>query len=77
MLNITMFLANSDQEVIWTIWNIDPYCPYKIFIKFRQKLTLFSISNAFKKLNFRKPNLTHIVLNIMIFFDRRCIFQSF
>ena len=64
MLNITMFLANSDQEAIW---NIDPYCPYKIFIKLRQKLILFSISNAFKKLNFRKPNLIHIVLNIMIF----------
>ena len=36
MLNFTMFLANSDQEAIWTIW-CDPYCPYKIFIKFRQK----------------------------------------
>ena len=29
---------------------------------------LFSISNAFKKLNRRQQNLTHIVLNIMIVF---------
>ena len=75
MLNFTMFLANSDQETIWTI-RFDPYCPYKIFIKFHQRLILFSISNAFKKLNWRQHSLNHIVLN-MIFFDLHCIFQSF
>ena len=76
MLSFTMFLANSDQEAIWTI-RFDPYCPYKIFIKFRQKLILFSILNAFKKLNCRKPNLTHIVLNIMIFFRSALHFPIF
>ena len=75
MLNFTMFLANSDQETIWTI-RFDPYCPYKIFIKFHQRLILFSISNAFKKLNWRQHSLNHIVLN-MIFFYLHCIFQSF
>ena len=33
MLNFAMFLANSDQEIIRTI-RFDPYCPYKVFIKF-------------------------------------------
>ena len=44
MLNFAMFLANSDQEIIWTI-QFDPYCPYKVFI-----VSFFS-TNAFKKLN--------------------------
>ena len=49
-MNFTMFLANSDQETIQTI-QFGPYCPYEIFIKFQQRLILFSISDAFKKLN--------------------------
>ena len=76
MLNFTMFLANSDQETIRTI-RFEPYCLYKILVKFPQRLILFSISNAFKKSNWSQHNLTHIVLNIMIFFGLRCIFQSF
>ena len=47
MLKFAMFLANSDQTAIW----FDPYCPYKVFIKFHQRLVLFFISNEFKKLN--------------------------
>ena len=68
MLNFTMFLANSDQGTIWTIYmtHIVHIKSYKIFIKFHQRLILFYISNAFKKLNLRKYSLTHIVLNIMI-----------
>ena len=75
MLNFTIFPATSVQEAIGAI-RFDPYCQYKIFIKFGQKLILFSISKAFKKLNWRKHNLTHIVV-ILIFFDWHCIFQSF
>ena len=67
MLNFTIFLATYVQEAIGTK-QFDPYCQYKIFIKFGQKLILFSISKAFKKLNWRKQNLTHVVV-IMIFFD--------
>ena len=43
-----MFLTNSDQETVQTIW-----------------FDLFNISNAFKKLNQREHDLTHIVLKIM------------
>ena len=71
-----MFLGNSDQDTIRTI-RLDPHCPCKIFIKFHQKLIIFSISNAFKKMNWRQHSLTHIVLNIMIFFDLSSIFRSF
>ena len=76
MLNFTMFLANSDQETIRII-RFEPYCLYKILVKLSQRLILFSISNAFKKSNWSQHNLTHFVLNIMIFFELRCIFQSF
>ena len=38
---------------------------------------LFSILNAFQKLNRRQQNLTHIVPNIMIVLDLRSIFQCF
>ena len=65
MLNFTIFLATSVQEALGTK-RFDPYCQYKIFIKFSQKLILFSISKEFKKLNWRKHNLTLIVV---IFFD--------
>ena len=67
MLNFPMVLANSNQETIQTIW-FDPYCPCKVFTTFHQKLMLFSVSSALKKLNWRQQNLTHIVLNIMIVF---------
>ena len=76
VFNFAMFLGNSNQETIRTIW-FGPYCPHKVFITFRQRLMLFSVSNAFKKLNRRQQNLTHIVLNIMIVSDLRCIFQMF
>ena len=76
MLNFAMFLANSDKQKIWTI-RFDPYCPYKVLIKFHQRLTLFSISNAFKKLNQKQHNLNHIVLNIMIHFQSALYFPIF
>ena len=76
MLNFTMFLANSDKETVRTI-RFDPYCQYKIFIKFHQRLILFSISNAFKKLNWRQHNVTHIVLKIVIFFRSALHFLIF
>ena len=76
MLNFAMFLANSNQEKIRTI-RFDPYCPHEVFITFHQRLMVFSISNAFRKLNRRQQNLTHIVLNITIVFNLRCIFQCF
>ena len=76
MLNFAVFPANSNQETIWTI-RFDPYFPHKVFITFHQRLMLFSILSAFKKLNQRWQNLSHIVLNIMIVFDRCCIFQCF
>ena len=47
MLKFAMFLENSDQKTK----RFDPYCPYKVFIKFHQGLILFFVSNAFKKLN--------------------------
>ena len=72
-----MFLANSDQETIQTIQS-DPYCPYKIFIKFHQRLIQFSISNAlFKQLNLRQCSLTHIVLNMIFFFRSALHFLIF
>ena len=67
MLNFAMFLANSSQEIIQTIW-FDPYYPHKVFIMFHQRFILFSISNAFKKLNQRQENLIDIVHDIMIVF---------
>ena len=66
-LNFAMFLANSNHETIQTIW-LDPCCLHKVFKMFHQRLMLFSVSNAFKKLNCRQQNLTHIVLNIVIVF---------
>ena len=66
MLNFSMLLTNSDQETIRTI-RLDPYCPYNVFIRVHQRLILFPISNAFKKLNQRQHDLTHIVLKVMIF----------
>ena len=36
-------------------------------MSFYQRLILFSISNAFKKLNQRQHNLTHIICNVMVF----------
>ena len=44
---------------------------------FRQRLMLFSISNAFKKLNQRQQNLIHIVLNITIVFRSALHFPIF
>ena len=38
---------------------------------------LFSISNAFKKLNWKKQNFTHIVLNLMIVFQSELHFPMF
>ena len=76
MLNFAMFLANSDKQKIWTI-RFDPYCADKVLIKFHQRLTLFSISNAFKKLNQKQHNLNHIVLNIMIHFQSALYFPIF
>ena len=77
MFNFMMFLANSDQETIQTIQS-DPYCPYKIFIKFHQRLIQFSISNAlFKQLNLRQCSLTHIVLNMIFFFRSALHFLIF
>ena len=70
MLNFAMFLANSNQETIRTI-RFDPYCLHKVFITFHQRLTLFPISNTFKKLKWRQKNLIHIVLNIIILFKRQ------
>ena len=61
MSSFAMFLANSDQETTLTI-DCDPYCPYKVFIKFYERLILSSVSNNFKKLNPRQHNLAHIVL---------------
>ena len=58
---------NTDNTV-WPILSIE---------NFHQRLVLFSISNAFKKFNSRQHNFTQFVLNIMIFFNLRCIFQSF
>ena len=52
MLNFAMFLASSNQEKIQTLW-FDPYCPHKVFMIFHQRVILFSISIAFKKLNRR------------------------
>ena len=60
-MNFAMFLTNSDQETIQTIW----FDLFKVFIKFHLKVILSSISNAFKKLNQRQHDLTHIVLKIM------------
>ena len=74
MLNFAMFPANSNQETIQTMW-FDPYFPHKVFIMFHQRLMLFSVSSAFKKLNQRWQSLTHIVINMMIVFDRCCIFK--
>ena len=76
ILNFAMFLANSNQEAIRTTW-LDPYCPHKVFITFHQRLMLFSVSNAFKKVNRRQQNLTHIVLNIMIVFRSALDFPMF
>ena len=53
MLNFAMFLANSNEETTRSI-RCDPYCPHKVSITFHQRLMLFSISNAFKKLNRRQ-----------------------
>ena len=72
MLNFAVFLANSNQE----IW-FDPYCPHKGFITFHQSLMLFSISNAFSKMNWRQQNLTHVVINIMIAFRSALHFPVF
>ena len=66
LLNIAMFLANSNQVTIRTI-RFNSYCPHKASIMPHQRLLLFSISNAFKKLNLRQQNLTHIVLNMIVF----------
>ena len=76
MLNFAMFLANYNQETTQTI-RFDSYCPCKVFITFHQRLILFSISNAFKKLNRRQQNSTHIVLNIMIVFQSALHFSMF
>ena len=73
MLNFAMLLANSNQETI----QFDSYCPHKVFITFHQRLMLFSISNAFKKLNQRQQNLIHIVLNITIVFRSALHFPIF
>ena len=71
-----MFQTNSNQETIPTMW-FDPYCPHKGFITFHQRLMQFSISNAFKKLNWRQQNLIHVVLNIMLVFQSALHFPMF
>ena len=39
MLDFAKFLVNSGQETIRKI-QFDPYCPFKVFIKFYQRLVL-------------------------------------
>ena len=74
MLNFAMFLANSNQQTLRTI-RFDSYCLHKVFITFHRRFMLLSISNAFKKLNGRQQNLTHIVLKITIVFRSALHFQ--
>ena len=76
MLNFAMFLANSNQQTLRTI-RFDSYCLHKVFITFHRRFMLLSISNAFKKLNGRQQNLTHIVLKITIVFRSALHFPMF
>ena len=76
MFSFATFLANSDQEITRAI-RFDPYPPYKGFTKCHQRLILYSISSAVKKLNQKQHNLTHIVLNVVIVFRSAWHFPIF